>query len=74
VTALNSDVLHAILADNREALIAQNMLEEGHTRKEAEKQIDALLALLKFAGDATAELATGERSLQLELALGLDAE
>jgi len=71
---LNSDVLHAILADNREALIAQNMLEEGHTRKEAEKQIDALLALLKFAGDATAELATGERSLQLELALGLDAE
>src|SRR5688500_13043724 len=48
-TALATDnqILHAILADNREPLIAQNMLEEGRDRAAAEKNIDLMLAILE---------------------------
>lgn len=47
-TALTLDAapLAAILADNRELLISQNMLSEGHTRDEAETSIGTLLAVI----------------------------
>ena len=66
---LSSDALRGALAINREALISQNMLENGHTRREAEKEIGVLMSLLKFAGDASVELATSDETLRLEAAL-----
>ena len=68
---IDNQVLRQILVDNREALIAQNMLEEGHTQKEAEKEIGGLLTLLQLVEDATVELSTGDETLRLELAVGL---
>lgn len=45
---VDGERLHRILKDNRESLIAQNMLEKGHDRKSAANEIDTLLAILEF--------------------------
>ncbi|MEZ6137317.1 MAG: hypothetical protein R3C53_20710 [Pirellulaceae bacterium] len=47
-TLLEIDIhgIQAALQDNRGQLIAQNMLEKGHSRQEAEAEIDTLLAIL----------------------------
>ncbi len=68
---INSDSLRKVLEDNRETLIAQNMLEKGHAREAAEKEIGALFTLLKLMGDASVELATSDHTLSLELSVGL---
>ena len=59
-----------ILADNREQLIAQNMLEEGNNRKEAEGEIDAILDIVGLFKNLRGKLAN--MSGQLEFALELD--
>jgi hypothetical protein len=46
-----------ILDDNREQLIAQNMLQDGNSREEAEAIIDLLLQVVGYFQDAS--LATG---------------
>ncbi len=64
---LNAGVLRDVLADNREQLIAQNMLEDGNSREEAEAIIDLLLQVVEYFQDASLRLgATGDR-LQAEL-------
>jgi hypothetical protein len=62
-------VLRSILHDNREQLIAQNMLEKGHSREEAEKEIGGLLMLLSWLGDARLRLAREEGALRAELSV-----
>ena len=62
------DVLH----DNRGQLVAQNMLEKGHGKEQAEKEIDLLLELLQFIGDTKLRLSTGKQ-LRLELETSLVA-
>lgn len=66
---LQLPVLQQILADNREQLISQNMLEEGHTREEAENQMDLLLELLGCFRGAGLTLTRQPQSLQLQLKL-----
>ena len=53
-TRMNIDAgeLSRILSENREPLIANNMLEEGHSRNEAEDEIDILLGIVKLLKDA----------------------
>ena len=48
-TALNlhSEAIRATLNDNREQLISQNMLSDGHSREEAEGAIDLLLEAVR---------------------------
>ncbi|HEX5497979.1 MAG TPA: hypothetical protein VFX03_02090, partial [Thermomicrobiales bacterium] len=58
--------LAAILADNRELMISQNMLSEGRTRAEAESAIGALLKLVDAADRAGIRLAVEPDSLRLE--------
>jgi hypothetical protein len=70
---LDSGVLRMILNDNREQLIAQNMLEKGHSRAQAEREIGALLELLTWLRDATIRLARDERSLRLEWSVAFAA-
>ena len=50
---LDASVLQNILADNREQLIAQNMLSDGNTRPEAEAAIDLLLEFVTYFQDTT---------------------
>ena len=63
--------LQKVLADNREHLIAQNMLKEGHSREEAELEIDTLLQLLGLVHQAGIDLSTSAHSLDLTLSIGL---
>ncbi len=47
--------LASILAANRAALVRQNMVEDGNSRAQAEKQIDILLELVRHLRDFTIE-------------------
>jgi hypothetical protein len=63
---LDTGALRTILDDNREQLIAQNMLEKGHGREEAEKEIGGLLELLTWVRDSNIQLTRNEGSLELQ--------
>lgn len=68
-TAIEADnqVLHAILADNREPLIAQSMLEEGRDRAAAEKNIELVLLILEHFDRSSLRLTTDGGKMQLSL-------
>jgi hypothetical protein len=69
--AIEFPALGTVLEDNKSQLITQNMLEEGHTREEAERQIGILLEIVGVFRDASARLSTtgGRVSLDLQLRL-----
>ena len=64
---LHAGVLRQVLEDNREQLIAQNMLEDGNTREEAETQIGLILQFIEYFRDASLRL--GQRNDRLEAEL-----
>ena len=68
---LNAPVLRDVLDDNRRQLISQNMLEKGHTREEAEKEIGVLLTLLGWLDGASLELFKHPDALRLELGVSV---
>lgn len=63
---LNADVLRETLIDNREQLISQNMLEEGHSREEAEAAIGLLLEVMQSFQGAGIELKADKERLNLQ--------
>ncbi len=69
--AINSKPVSQILAANREQLIAQNMLEEGHDRAAAEAEIDLLLLLTGLLSKAELSLQPTDQLLQLTLQLDI---
>lgn len=62
---INGAALKHALKQNAEALIAQNMLEQGNDRKTAQQQIDIFLRLLDFAKSAAVELKVHPNRLNL---------
>ncbi|MEO1523806.1 MAG: hypothetical protein AAFX06_00135 [Planctomycetota bacterium] len=66
---LNAETLRDILSDNREQLIANNMLEEGNDREEAEAAIDLLLDIVGFFQDLSLRLRDVDDHLKLSLQL-----
>ena len=66
--------LRNVLSDNRNQLVAQNMLTEGNTKEEAERQIDTLLSVAGMFRDVSLKLAADQHSLNLELAVGISGE
>lgn len=58
-----------ILDDNREQLIAKNMLEEGHSREEAENRIGILFSVLELFSDLNFDLATTGGTIRARLEL-----
>jgi hypothetical protein len=74
---VNSDVvlrpaeLRDILADNQEQLIAQNMLEKGHSRDEAEQEIGVLLELLQWVDRLGLRLETTPSEIRASVELSL---
>ena len=66
---VTSGPLEAILEDNREFLISQNMLSEARSRPEAEAAIDALFKLVKRTEKAGLRLAVEPGSLALEASI-----
>lgn len=68
---LRGPALKTILADNEEKLIANNMLEEGNTREEAELQIGLLLRVVGWFDNFSTTLRPAEDQLQLNFDLVL---
>ncbi len=68
---LSADSLQQVLNANKNQLIANNMLEEGHDKTTAENEIGLLLDLVSFFDDATLELDAAENQLQLKLSVGV---
>ena len=68
---LSGNTLKDILQDNREQLIAQNMMEEGNSREEAEINIDLLLQFLDYYDHATVRLAAPKDQVEAELTIAL---
>lgn len=67
VFTLDGRHLSAILAKNRATLVANDMLENGNDRRQAERRIDALLDLLPLIRQLTINLRTEVDQLNLEL-------
>jgi hypothetical protein len=72
--AINMDVLEKVLDENRESLIAQNMLEEGNNRKQAEEAIGLLLNIVALLQDGEMDFQVKDDRMQLELLVRMDAE
>ncbi|MEP0847420.1 MAG: hypothetical protein HRF50_11465 [Phycisphaerae bacterium] len=61
--------LVAVLRDNREEMVIQNMLAKDHARAAAEGEIDTLLGLLDFGHSAELTARTAEKSVEATLTL-----
>lgn len=61
-TVMNVDLraVQRMLEANRQQMISQNMLEKGHTKSEAESEIDTLLQLLSLISKLSASLQFNE--------------
>ena len=66
--------LKQVLNDNREQLVANNMLEDGNSRQEAERQIDLLLGIVGWIDRLSARLQPSDDQLELRLNLKLREE
>jgi hypothetical protein len=69
---LQAGTLNEVLRDNRSQLVAQNMIEKGHSPEQAEAEIDVLLQLIDLARDASMQLRSGEDRLAVEVEVRLD--
>ena len=55
---VKSGPLASVLESNREALIRQNMVEDGKTREEAEQEVNGMFLVLKYVTDLQIEAGT----------------
>ncbi len=66
---INAEPLRQTLAENRERLITNNMLEKGHDRSAAVGEIDGLLTILEFFERGDATLTVDDDQLELSVRL-----
>ena len=66
---LDASTLGRVLADNREQLISQNMLEDGNTWEEAAGVIDLLLEVVGYFQKASFRMGNRDGLLQAELGI-----
>jgi hypothetical protein len=59
--------LRDILADNRQQLVTQNMLKEGHTKEEAERDVGVLLELIGWLDRMEFSMETTQNELRITL-------
>jgi hypothetical protein len=62
----------ALINDDREQLIAQNMLEKGHDRPAAEKEIDLLHSIVDYFSGATLRMTPTDKTIKVELEVKLN--
>lgn len=63
---VDAAVLKSVLKENESHLIAQNMLDKGHSRKEAEQEISTLLDIITLFKSLNLALETDLSSIQLK--------
>lgn len=71
---LNAGVLQNVLQDNRQQLVAQNMLEDGNSQEEAEVAIGLLLQAVGLFQDASAKLDVSHNEISVGLTVRLQTE
>jgi hypothetical protein len=71
---IDAAVVHKLLDDNRGQLVAQNMLEKGHGKEQAEAEIKTLTDVLAWFEAASLRLTTPSDRLELELAIRFAAQ
>lgn len=64
---LKAPGIRRALEDNREYLIAQNMLEKGHSREEAEDEIGIIFEVLKLIDSAGVRVSTTDTTFDANL-------
>lgn len=69
---IDGQMLHKILMDNRESLIAQNMLNEGNDRKAAESQIEILFEIADLFKDASLDYGVTNQEMSVDFRLRFD--
>ncbi len=69
--SITAAALRQVLDDNREQLIANNMLEDGNDREAAEQQIGLLLNIMTWFDRFEASLEPTDQQLRLNLQLNL---
>ncbi len=57
---MDVSLLSKVLELNRKQLVSQNMMEKGHSKEEAEKEIDVLMSVLKLVSNASLSLEFGD--------------
>ena len=70
---LDTITLRHILESNRTQLVANNMLEKGHSKQAAEGEIEILLELLDFIRDVRINLDVTKSEMSLSLDVEVDA-
>jgi hypothetical protein len=68
---VDATVVQSALADNRGPLIARNMLDRGHDRPSAEKEIDGLLRALTNVERSSIQLTADGRAVELSVEVAL---
>ena len=63
---LSAGALKTVLADNLAHLVSQNMLEEGHSKEEAEAEVDTFLEILGLFSEVELTLSTDDDSLDVD--------
>ncbi|WP_372896770.1 hypothetical protein [Stieleria sp.] len=74
VAVLNADALADTLRDNKQQLVAQNMLEKGHGPDQANAEIDVLFDILALFKDVTVELDVDDGQLNLTTEVQLQSK
>lgn len=72
--AANGDQLHSLLIKNREALVVQNMLDEGSSRRKSERTIDGLLEIVDLIQSAKATLGAENDKWDLQVNVEFKSE
>ncbi len=72
--SLQATTLQRILESNRSQLIANNMLEKGHSKEAAEGEIGLLLELLGFFRDVRLNLDITSSQMSLDLAVDVKSD
>jgi hypothetical protein len=60
-----------ILKDNQKHLVAQNMLEKGHGKEAAEREIGGFLKILDYVNDVSIRLTTEAENLRLNFEVNI---
>ena len=71
---LHADALADVLRDNKPQLVAQNMLEKGHSPEQANAEIGLLLDLINLFRDASMDLDVTDEQLKLTTQLRVKSE
>ena len=67
---LKSAPLASILNANRDAMVRQNMVEDGKSRADAEKEVDGILTVLNYLNDVQFEAGQQNGNARLTIKVG----